>query len=227
MGLNSVQCDKDSVLLNPMLWLQLLHEYRATLTWSPNFAFALIAKEIDIYKQENRPIPQYDLKHVKYFMNAGEQVTYAACSDFINATARFGIVETMMQPAFGMAECCTCITYTNDFTLNKQATHAVHTVLNSSTTGVLKFVDNNSHSNTSNTTQFIDLGGVTPGTSIRITDNNNNVVQEGVIGRFQIKSPSVMPGYLNNPKANQESYVGEQWFDSGTIRYDTIGYDMI
>ena len=69
------------------------------------------------------------------------------------------------------------------------------------------------------TIDFVSSGKVVPGVEIRITDNNNNLVEEGVIGRFQIKGTVITPGYLNNPTANQEAFIGEGWFNTGDLGF--------
>ena len=37
--------------------------------------------------------------------------------------------------------------------------------------------------------------------------------------QVQIRGPSVMKGYYNHPKANAESFVGDDWFDSGDLGF--------
>src|SRR5206468_6774819 len=54
---------------------------------------------------------------------------------------------------------------------------------------------------------------------IRIADDQNRIVPEGLIGRFQIKGDVITPGYLNNPKANREAFVGDGWFNSGDLGF--------
>ncbi len=66
---------------------------------------------------------------------------------------------------------------------------------------------------------FVDLGGPVPGVQIRITDSNNKLLPEGVIGRFQIKGAVITPGYYKNAKANEEAFVGDGWFNSGDLGF--------
>jgi hypothetical protein len=47
---------------------------------------------------------------MRFFMNAGEQVTLSVVRDFLAAVAPFGVSERSMQPAYGMAETCTRMT---------------------------------------------------------------------------------------------------------------------
>jgi hypothetical protein len=65
---------------------------------------------------------QIDLTCVDRLMNAGEQVTPEVCDAFLRVT---GLPPSVMQPAFGMAEVCTCMTYNNDFTSGEAACVAV------------------------------------------------------------------------------------------------------
>ena len=142
-------------------------------------------------------------------MNAGEQVTLPVTREFLRRTAGFGVHESAMQPAFGMAE-STCMTYQR-----RTETAGVHRVLKSSLEGRLQETDLED----STTVAFTDLGPPSPGFQIRIVDEGNGLLPEGVIGRFQIRGPSVTPGYLNNQQANTEAFMGGGWFNSGDLGF--------
>src|SRR5690606_35109206 len=96
---------------NPLRWLDLIHENRVTHTWAPNFGFKLVAEALAQAGER-----EWDLSSVKFFMNAGEQVTMPVVHDFLRGVEPFGVPSQAMQPAFGMAEVCTCMTYANHFT---------------------------------------------------------------------------------------------------------------
>ena len=101
------------ILEAPLLWLDLLEQYRVTRTWSPNFGFKLVADAL-----ARTPERRWDLSRVRHFMNAGEQVTLPVVRNFLERVRPFGVSPRAMQPAFGMAEVCTCMTYNNDFGLD-------------------------------------------------------------------------------------------------------------
>lgn len=189
-GCEEVQADVAWVLAAPLRWLQLIAEHGATRSWSPNFAFKLIA---DALRERSNLNETWDLACCRYWMNAGEQVTLPVCEDFLEATAKFGVGRNCMQPAFGMAEACTCMTYNNEFALHAAAR------LGRST--------------------FIDLGPPVPGVEIRIADDFGRTVSEDVIGRFQIRGAVVTPGYWRNPEANQEALVEEGWLNTGDVGF--------
>ncbi len=201
-----IQVATDLVLADPLCWLDLCEAHRVTHTWSPNFGFKLVADALRAH-----PERRWDLSSVKAFMNAGEQVTLPVVRDFLTALAPFGVEERAMQPAFGMAEVCTCMTYTNDFSLRG----GVHWVDKSSLGGPLVFLPEEKEG----AIAFVDLGPPMPGVQIRITDADNRVLPEGMIGRLHIKGGVTTPGYLDNPAANQEAFPGEGWFNSGDLGF--------
>src|SRR5204862_5032241 len=142
---------------------------------------------------------------------AGEQVTMPVVRDFLRATAPFGVREAAMQPAFGMAEVCTCMTYANRFSVATGARRFLKTSL----AGAFQpATDDNAAS-----VEFTSLGPVAPGVTVRIADADNRVLPEGTIGRLQIQGPVVTPGYFNNDEANHEAFVGDGWFNSGDLGF--------
>lgn len=50
---------------------------------------------------------------------------------------------------------------------------------------------------------------------IRITNEANEVVGEGIVGRFQLRGVTVTPGYFDNDAANAAAFVGDGWFNTG------------
>ena len=206
LGCQEIQVETNAILSEPLLWLDLIEKYKVTHTWAPNFGFKRVSERLALAEDK-----MWDLSSIKYFMNAGEQVTLPVVREFSTRVAPFGVAQNAMQPSFGMAEACTCMTYANDFTV---AT-CVHRFLKSSLAGVLQpgTVEDTS------TIAFVDLGPPIPGVQIRIADSKNRVVPEGTIGRFQIKGDVITRGYLYNDEANRESFVGDGWFNSGDLGF--------
>ncbi|MBT6180185.1 MAG: SDR family NAD(P)-dependent oxidoreductase, partial [Deltaproteobacteria bacterium] len=206
LGMNEYQVKTQYVLSDPLNWLRLMDKYRVTTTWSPNFGFKLISESL--VGQDDLKL---DLSCVRHFMNAGEQVTLPVVKGFLEAVEPFGVPQKAMQPSFGMAEACTCMTFCNDF--------SVETGAKFFTKASLGNVLNPANGSDPHTINFIDLGPPVPGIEIRITDGENKQVCERKIGRFQIRGPVITPGYLHNDKANAEAFVGDDWFNSGDLGF--------
>ena|GEM_PF-881409 len=206
LGCQQIEVATDVVLANPIVWLDLMAKYRVSHTWTPNFGCKLVSDALS-----KVPYLSWDLSAVKFFMNAGEQVTPQVVREFLQLVAPFGVTPQAMQPAFGMAEVCTCMTYQNQF----DTTSAIHRLQKSSLGGQLVKAE----ATDTDVIEFTDLGAPVPGVQIRITDEHNQLLPEGVIGRFQIKGKVVTPGYLHNPQANSEAFVGDGWFNSGDLGF--------
>jgi acyl-CoA synthetase (AMP-forming)/AMP-acid ligase II/thioesterase domain-containing protein/NAD(P)-dependent dehydrogenase (short-subunit alcohol dehydrogenase family)/acyl carrier protein len=211
LGCQQIEVETAVILANSLKWLDLMEEYRVSHSWSPNFGFKLISEVLT-----KTPGKTWDLSSVKFLMNAGEQVTPRVVREFLNSVAPFGISSQVMQPAFGMAEVCTCMTYQNQF--NEETD--IYRIKKSSVGAQLEQTTDSSV----DVIEFTDLGHPVPGVQIRITDDKNSLLPEGVIGRFQIKGKVVTPGYLNNPQANAEAFVGDGWFNSGDLGFILNGH---
>lgn len=206
LGTRQIHVETERVLADPLVWLDLLEEHRATHSWAPNFGYKLARDAIAA-----APSRRWDLSAMRRFMNAGEQVTERVVGAFLRAAEPFGVRAAAMQPAFGMAEACTCMTYANDF----DPARDVHRVARSAAGGALEFGRVEDSAGTS----FVDLGPPIPGVEIRIADADAQVVPEGTIGRLQIRGAVVTPGYLHNEAANREAFVGDGWFNSGDLGF--------
>jgi oxalate---CoA ligase len=73
-------------------------------------------------------------------------------------------------------------------------------------------------------------GSVGPGQGVEIAilDQEGNHVPHGGEGEICVKGENVTPGYLNNAKANAESFTSQGWFRTGDQgRLDPDGYVFI
>jgi oxalate---CoA ligase len=65
--------------------------------------------------------------------------------------------------------------------------------------------------------------GVSAGATVRVVDDAGRDVPAGEPGEVAIRGPGLTPGYLNNDKANAESFV-DGWFRTGDIGVLDGGY---
>ena len=134
---------------------------------------------------------QYDLSSMKFLVNAGEQVAFKTVHRFLELLEQHQLPPNALRPAFGMSETCSGITWS---------------------LGLTKEDLSEEHS-------YISLGPPIPGASLRITDQEDNVLPEGEIGLLQVRGPSVTPGYYHNIEKNREVFREEGWFVTGDQGY--------
>jgi acyl-CoA synthetase (AMP-forming)/AMP-acid ligase II/short-subunit dehydrogenase involved in D-alanine esterification of teichoic acids/acyl carrier protein len=206
LGCQQIQARTDMILADPLNWLDLIERHRVTHTWSPNFGFKLLGDRLA--KAAGR---RWDLSSMRYFVNAGEQVTLPVVREFLEAVAPFGVASAAMQPAYGMAELCTAMTYSCDF----DPIRRVGYFEKQSLYGRLRRTSPADPA----AVNFVEVGPPSPGVSIRIVDHANQTLSEGVIGRLQVQGDVVTPGYLDNPAANQEAFTDDGWFYTGDLGF--------
>ncbi|AUS99076.1 beta-ketoacyl synthase [Nostoc sp. CENA543] len=133
----------------------------------------------------------YDLSSIKFLVNAGEQVSVKTIRLFLEILEKHQLRDRVIKPAFGMTESCSGITWSAGLSKDE-------------------LIEENS---------FVSLGRPIPGATIRIIDQDNNVLPENEVGRLQIKGPSVTEGYYQNPELNQEVFQDGGWFTTGDLGY--------
>ncbi|MFB2837777.1 SDR family NAD(P)-dependent oxidoreductase [Floridanema evergladense] len=190
LGCKQIHIPTEYILQNPLRWLELIQQHKASISWAPNFAFSLLNDRATQINQKS-----WNLSSMRFLVNAGEQIVPKIARNFIKLFQPYGLPTNAIRPAFGMSETCSGITWSEGFTLE----------------------------NSSDEMSFVELGLPIPGASIRITDDNNQIVAEGIIGKFQVKGLSVTSGYYQNPQKNQEAFTEDGWFNTGDIGYIKAG----
>ncbi|HEY0639760.1 MAG TPA: AMP-binding protein, partial [Pseudonocardiaceae bacterium] len=195
------------VLADPLRWLDVLQRHRAAHSWSPNFGFTLIADAV-----RANPDRRWDLSSVRTLVNAGEQCTEPVMARFVAAVEPFGITAPAVVLGWGMAETCTMICH-------QPLTAAAVQHVRRSGSGRLTLLDGPEPGSST----LLSMGPPDPGTEFRVTGPGGAVLPELTIGRLQVRSARVTPGYLNNPAADAEAFVGDGWFDTGDLAFATGG----
>ncbi len=206
LGCEMIYADKELVIGEPARWLSLLSKYEATHSWAPNFAFSAAIDGMSQVGASDRD--SWSLASVRHLLTAGETVSSATMDRFIDALAPYGLREDVFLPAFGMAEMGSGTTYSVPAPGGRAAVKKV------SEDGLRLGVGREVRSD-ENAVELTSLGGPIPGIGIRICDTEGNVVEEGVVGRFQVKGSAVFSGYYQDEEATQAAFTADGWFDTG------------
>jgi acyl transferase domain-containing protein/acyl-CoA synthetase (AMP-forming)/AMP-acid ligase II/acyl carrier protein len=211
LGCGMVYAGKESVIARPLHWLDLIHKYRVTHTWAPNFAYSLVCDRLAALRAEQQPLPTWDLSCVDGMLTAGESVSPKVTQRFLTELAPFGLPATAIRPAFGMAELGSGITYhvaRADRPLKFRSVQRDSRLGRVSPTGP----------DAENATTFTSLGPPIPGVSIRIVNDEQQVVPENTVGHLQVRGGAVSPGYLRDQEANRV-FHSDGWFESGDMGF--------
>ncbi|MYQ65269.1 MULTISPECIES: non-ribosomal peptide synthetase [Streptomyces] len=132
----------------------------------------------------------WDLSPMRLVMNAGEVVVASAARRFLHALKPFGLPQDVMHPGWGMSETCSVVT---DAVLPGEAD--------------------------SRDASFVSCGRPYPGFAMRVVGEDGTLLDEGAVGRFQVRGASVTSGYHDNAEANAEAFTDDGWFDTGDLAF--------
>jgi amino acid adenylation domain-containing protein len=210
LGCRLVYAPKEHVLGYPLNWLALIHRYRVTHGWAPNFAYGLILDALENQQGHD----DWDLSCVKALLSAGEAVSPAIVAAFLAGLAGFGFSSHAIRPAFGMAEMGSGVTY---FQAGAEHPLRFHTLDRASLDvgkGVIAVAA--SHPNAVNLTS---LGPPIPGVALRIVDAHGQLLPMNTVGHFQVKGAAVSSGYYADPEATAQAFLDDGWFDTGDLGF--------
>lgn len=189
IGCQQIHANSELVLQKPTRWLDWITHYRVTVTWGPNFAYSLINEQLE--KIKNIPTPTWNLSSLRLIHNGGELIVAKTARKFLQLVQLYHLPATAMHPGWGMSETSSGVVFADSFLLDS----------------------------TTDEQKFVELGSPIPGFSMRIVDNQNQVVEENTIGSLQVKGASVTIGYYQNPQANEEAFTSDGWFNTGDLGF--------
>ncbi|WP_433010704.1 MupA/Atu3671 family FMN-dependent luciferase-like monooxygenase [Kribbella sp. CA-294648] len=214
VGATNVHLPTADVLADPLLWLKKAAQYGVAHAWSPTFGLQLAADELAA-----RPELSMDLSSIRSLVSGGEQIVLPVVERFLAATASAGLGRETFRPCWGMAETATAITIGQ---LTSEG--GVARVLKSSLAADLVLAGPDVPDE--DCTTFVAVGPPAPGASVRVTDEQGEVLPELRIGRLEVRSARITAGYVNNEEATQAALHGE-WFRTGDLAFVAAGQVVI
>jgi fatty-acyl-CoA synthase len=95
-----------SFVRSPRLWLEKIHKHRGTITYAPNFAYALVAKRL-----KEKDVEGLDLSCLRVAGCGAEPIQPQALRDFADRLAPARFSPSAFMPSYGMAEATLAITF--------------------------------------------------------------------------------------------------------------------
>ncbi|MGH8791696.1 MAG: AMP-binding protein, partial [Stackebrandtia sp.] len=177
------------VLADPLRWLDVVDRLRANHTWAPTFGFRLVADALAATNA--REARGFDLRCLKGLLCAGEQILESAMSDFLRAAEPFGVAPGMILPAWGMTETCSGVAF--------------------------GWYDEPDAIQQVDGRRFVSVGRPSPGAKMRVVDQEGRTLPQARVGRLQLRSARVTPGYVGGGEADAAAFGDDGWFDTGDL----------
>jgi acyl-CoA synthetase (AMP-forming)/AMP-acid ligase II len=207
-GCKTVLLPTGDFIREPRLWLQALHRHRGTISWAPNFAYALCVERIGA-----EDIAGLDFSRWRLAINAAEPVLPETVAAFSERFATHGFRPEAMTPAWGLAENVTIAT-SQPPALPPRVDRIGRTAA---------AVDARAVPTTSpiDSLACVGVGRVLPGCSIEIREGEQPL-GERAIGNIWLRSDSLFSGYAAGPLPNPE-VTPAGWIFTGDRGYVADG----
>jgi fatty-acyl-CoA synthase len=198
-----------SFLRDPQSWFDWIDRKRATITFAPNFAYALVSKRV-------RPesLERWDLSCLRVLGCGAEPINPATMAGFLDIFRAAGVRAEALVPCYGMAEATLAMAFAaRDEPLRVDRVDAAayrsgHRA-DPATGGA--FVE------------FVGCGRPPAGHEIAVVDAAGRFRPERAIGEIVFRGPSVTGGYFQDPVATARAFGDDGWLRTGDLGYLAAG----
>jgi acyl-CoA synthetase (AMP-forming)/AMP-acid ligase II len=181
----------------PVVWLEVIHDARATMTWAPNFGYAVAAQRI-------RPVETAGLRldHVRGMWNAGEKVHAATFEQFHQRFDSLGLRWESLKANFGCAENVGGATFTAmDEGIVVERVES--TPLFEQRVARIAAEDYDGP-----TTRVVSTGRGHPALTPHILDEDGTPLPDGSVGEVALESPSRLVEFMGQPEETANTLRG-------------------
>nr|AGS49841.1 long-chain-fatty-acid--CoA ligase [uncultured bacterium esnapd17] len=203
-----VNARTDAFVQRPTSWLDWIDKYRATNTWAPNFAFALVCEQVEEIARGS-----WDLSSMLHICNAGEAVVARTAHRFLDLLAPHQLPADAMVPCWGMSETSSGVTYAR----LRRRHPSVGTVCVDPRSLTEQLVE--VPHGTAQAVVLTEVGPPIAGVSLRIVDEDGQPLPEGRVGRLHVTGATMLAEYYRNPAANEAAFTEDGWFDTGDLGF--------
>ncbi|MGZ6141698.1 MAG: fatty acyl-AMP ligase [Myxococcales bacterium] len=196
-----------SFIKNATIWMETIHKHRGTMSFAPNFAYALVTK-----RAKPEQIARWDLSQMRVFGCGAEPINPDTMRAFVKAFAPSGLKPEALLPCYGMAEATLAISFVGlDEPLRTDRIDAVR-----------YHEDKKAAPGGSVALEVVNCGRTFPGHELSIQDDDGRLLPDRHVGEICFRGPSIAAGYWENPEATREAFRGG-WLHTGDLGYMAAG----
>jgi fatty-acyl-CoA synthase len=206
-----------SFVRNPRIWLDKIHQHRGTITYAPNFAYALVTKRV-----KEKDLGDLDLSCLRRAGCGAEPIQAKTLHDFAEKLRPAKFDARAFLPSYGMAEATLAITFVPAFSgvrsdaVDKAGLEkAVATPVDAAPPeGVA---------------MLVNCGHAFPEHELAVVDEAGKRLGDRQVGQIVTRGPSVSKGYYQEPELTAESFKtlpgdpsGDTWLFTGDLGYTVV-----
>jgi len=204
-GMNHAVMDTSVFVRRPLLWMSKASELRATQLCSPNFGYKHFLKLF-----ERKGLTNLDLSGVRLILNGAEPISWDLCESFLQALAPFGLKRNTMFPVYGLAEATVCVSTPTPGSEYSRITVHRHKLR-------IGAAYENAEPGDADAVSFVKVGHAARDCEIRITDDQKQILDEGLVGNIEVQGASVTRGLYNDDDAEAALFTEDHWLRTGDV----------
>jgi|GEM_PF-4597733 len=189
---------------DPLLWIRLLSDYKATHTGSPNFGFDLAAIEAE------KGTHSFDLNALSIAFCAGEPIKQRTYHRFFHTFKKYNLRSDFFKPMYGMSEACTIAA--------KDSGEPAFMQIDLDALNQNKIVES---SDTESSKTITGCGTPLPDTEVLVLNKAQQQAGDDEIGELCIFGPSLFKHYINSLH-NESAFIelkGKRYFKTGDLGF--------
>ena len=207
-GLELVSVTPADFLGRPLLWAELLSRYGGTITTAPNFAWAVLTRQLARVEPGT-----LDLSALRVACNGAEPIDPATMRAFVTAAQRFGFDPGAVNCCYGAAES----------TLVISMSEVSEPMMLDSVDATALERDGRA---TPGSREIPMLGRPFPSVEVRVVDDEGKPLGDREVGRLQLRGESVTDGYVT-PDGYESARDADGWLDIGDEGYTADGQIVV
>lgn len=189
---------------NPLLWMNLIDKFKATITGTVPFALRHFMAFMDNSSEKIN----WELSCLRVMTMGAEHVGIDLFRKFVSEMEPYHLKKGAVIPTYGLSEATCLIGYgVNNGSLDTYMTETKEFVYGGK---VIKSTDSKYMP------EYISYRYLGTSTQFKILDDNNNQLSLGEIGNIWIKGPSVIDGYMKDGGIDASSFR-EGWINTGDL----------
>ena len=203
-GCNLYIFEPSTFLRSPSLFLEKVSEHRGTWFGSPNFGLDWLTRKVP-----DALLEKLDLSSLRFILSGAEPISVDVLETFSRKFSRAKLSRDAIRSGYGMAEMTVAASVSNPnrfpgiYTLSRERL---------SDNLAVKIDSKNDF------TRFVEVGAPIEGVSIRIVNDEGDVLSHQEIGEIQVAGACITCGYVNNPQATSEAFSGS-WLRTGDLGF--------
>lgn len=204
-GMDHAIMDTDLFVRRPLLWLAKASELRATQLCSPNFGYKHFLKLF-----ERKGIDALDLSSVQLILNGAEPISWELCEAFLGALAPCGLKRSAMFPVYGLAEATVAVSLSEPGREYSRIVADRHGLR-------IGEPCRPAEPGAADAVSFIKVGRAVRDCRIRITNDEDRPLADGIVGNIQVSGRNVTRGIYGDPDAEAALFTADGWLRTGDV----------